>query len=362
MQPIEEQSSAMNTKKSVQLNIPPEFQAKIDAGEYSLHGSLVRDKQGRIVSHLESLDIDDDHYFSPSIFVSFQSLAITSVSTVSARLQNELTQLRASYASIDSKIDRILTNQTNSLIASITHFEEHFSSLAEKSSLTDERTAFQIGTAAAAQLAAGIQSYISDYLGSTVVFYDRGHYDGERYSAYRAAHENQRFPPTITRTNFHKFSESDAFFFTYSFINIINNINIISLCYTSKIYPRYEENLLQVKSQMVDLLSRLIKGLGGEGDIYQMCYSTNEHNKFQPIENINKILAYSDTTIHSLIQRSYGNKIRIEFDEERISSINTVTRIIDDIDNLLQRKEQFDGIDLKELPELEQLKKLTFGE
>lgn len=349
----------MNSTKNIQVKIPSEIQEKIDTGEYRLNGNQVRDKLGRIVCNLKTLDIDDEHFFSPRIFVSLESYAFISVSTVSTRLQNELAKLRASYVSINGKIDRILINQTNSLIASITNFEEHFNSLAEKSTLTDEKITFTAGTQAASQLAAILLNYINDYLGETIVKHREESYSGEKYSAYLA--RKQQYRPEITQSKFNNFEESEAYYFTYTFINIVNNINILSLCYDYKIYPRYEDNLKQVRAQMIELLSKLIWGLGKEGDIYKMCYSTDKSDRYTPIKNIDKLLQYSGTDIHQLLLRNFEKHIHFDFDLERSSSINTIVRILDDIDNLLQRKEQFSDLKLGELPELEQIKKLTFG-
>lgn len=351
----------MDSTKTIQVNIPSEIQEKIDSEEYKRKGNVVRDKQGQIVCHLDSLDVEDGHYFSPSIFVSFQSYAITSVSMVSMQLQNDLKEYRAANASINGKLNRLLSNQTKSLNSSIANFEEHFNSLLEKSSLTDEKEAFTTGTKAASDLAAHLPDYIKDYLGETVVFHDRTDYKGETYSTYLKTH-NPDFPPTITKSKFAKFANSEAHHFVYAFINIINNINILSLCYDSRTYRRYEDNLRHVRTQLVDLLSKATKGLGNEGDIYDMCYSTNEQNNFRPVQNLEKLLNYSGTDIHQVIQRRYGQKVRIDFDDERISTINNIIWIIDDIDNLLKRSEQISEVVLKDLPELAQIKKLLFIE
>jgi hypothetical protein len=350
----------MDSTKIIQVNIPSEIQENIDTGEYELNGSVVRDKLGRIVCQLNSLEVEDGNYFSPSIFVSIQSYAITSVSTVSSRLQNDLREIRASYASINGKLDRVLNNQADTLIASITNFDEHFNSLIEKSSLTDEKGTFTAGSDAASKLGPSIKRYISDYIGSTIVFHDRANYKGETYSAYLETY-TQDYPPKINKSKFSNFSNSEAYYFVYSFINIINNINMLWLCYNSKVYPRYNENLNQVRSQMIDLLSKLTDGIGQEGDIYAMCYSTNEQDTFRPIRNLEKLLKYNGADIHHVIQKKYAHKVRIDFNEERISSIDTIIRIIEDIDNLLKRKEQFSDLKLGELPELDQIKKLIFG-
>jgi hypothetical protein len=358
-QSTEQQGMTMDSTKTIQVNIPPEIQKNIDTGEYSIKGSVVRDKLGRFVSHLDSLEVDDEHYFSPSIFVSIQSYAITSVSTVSIRLQNYLKELRTANTSINGKLDRLLGNQTNNLIASITNFESHFNSLMKKSSLSDEKGTFAAGTKAASELAAHIPDYIKDYLGETIVFHRKEEYYGEKYSAYLST--NSEFVPQITKRKFSNFINSEAYYFVYSFINIINNINVLSLCYDFTAFPEYEENLQQIRTQMVDLLSKIIKGLGGEGDIFGMCYTMNQNKMSHHITNIETLTKYTNINIHDLIQRNFAHGSNFDYDIDRVNSMYAIVRIIEDIDNLLKRKEQFSDLKLDELPELEQLKKLTFG-
>lgn len=349
----------MDSTKTIQVNIPPEIQKNIDTGEYTIKGSVVRDKLGRFVSHLDSLEVDDGHYFSPSIFVSIQSYAITAVSTVSIRLQNDLKELRTENTSINGKLDRLLGNQTNNLIASITNFEAHFNSLMKKSSLSDEKGTFAAGTKAASELAAHIPDYIKDYLGETIVFHRKEEYYGEKYSAYLS--KNSEYVPQITKSKFSNFINSEAYYFVYSFINIINNINVLSLCYDFTTFPEYEENLQQIRTQMVDLLSKITKGLGGEGDIFGMCYTMNQHEMSHRITNIETLTKYTNINIHDLIQRNFAHGSNFNYDVDRVNSMYAIVRIIEDIDNLLKRKEQFSDLKLDELPELEQLKKLTFG-
>jgi len=359
-QPIEQQGMTMDSTKTIQVNIPPEIQNNIDAGEYSIKGSVVRDKLGRFVSHLDSLEVDDNHYFSPSIFVSIQSYAITSVSTVSIRLQNDLKEIRAANISINGKLDRLLGNQTNNLIACITNFEAHFNSLMKKSSLADEKGTFTAGAKAASVLAAHMPDYIKDYLGETVVFHDGVRYTGETYSTYLETH-NPKYPPRITTSRFSKFANSEAYYFVYSLINIVNNINVLSLCYDSIPFPEYEENLQQIRKQMVDLLSKVINGLGGEGDIFDMCYTMNQNQESHHISIIESLTKYANVNIHNLIQRNFAHERKFDYDIDRVNSMYSIVRIIEDIDNLLKRKEQFSDVKLDELPELSQIKKLTFG-
>jgi len=347
----------MNSTKTINVTIPTEIQHSIDAGDYKINGNLVRDKLGRIVCHLDSLEAEEEQYFSPSIFVSINNCAILSVSTVSIQLQNELREFRAAYTSVNRKLDRLLANQTNALISSITNFEEHFNSLSAGSSLTNEKETFAAGAKAASELAAHIPSYIKDYLGEIRVHHQNTNYNGEKYSDYLEG--NSRYLPNLNKSEFLNFSDSEARYFFYAFINIVNNINITSLCFDSIIYPRYEENLRQVRDLAVDLLTKVVKGLGGEGDIFEMCYTVNHQNNFHPIKNIESLLKCVGFDIHHLILRKFADK-PCHYDENRVKSMNEILRIINNIDNLLKRKEILSSLDLNGLPELSQIKKITF--
>lgn len=348
----------MNSTKKINVNIPAEIQNNIDSGHYTINGSLVRDKLGRIVCHLDSLEAKEEQYFSPSIFISINNHAITSLSIVSIQLQNELREFKAKFTSIDKKLDRLLANQANTLISSITNFEEHFNALISGSSLTNEKEAFAAGTKSASELAAHIPSYIKDYLGEIRVHHQNTSYDGEKYSDYLA--RDPRYLPHLTKSEFSNFANSEARYFLYAFINIINNINIISLCFDSKIYPRYEENLQQVRAFAVDLLVKVINGLGGEVDIFEMCYTCNHENKYHAIHNIESLVKYVDSSIHALILRKFVNGSNYYYDQNRVASMYEIIRMINDIDNLLKRKEQLYSLDLNGLPELSHIKKITF--
>lgn len=349
----------MNSTKKINVTIPAEIQHSIDAGDYTINGSLVRDKLGRIVCHLDSLEAEEEQYFSPSIFVSINNCAIISVSTVSIQLQNELREIRAARTSVNRKLDRLLANQANALISSITNFEEHFNSLLAGSSLTNEKETFAAGTKAASELAVHIPNYIKDYLGEIRVYHRNANYNGEKYSDY--LERDSKYLPNLDRSEFLNFSDSEARYFFYAFINIINNINIISLCFDFAIYPRYEENLRQVRDLAVDLLIKVIEGLKGEGDIFEMCYTVNHQNRYHRIKNIESLLKYVDFSIHDLILRKFADK-PYRYDENRVKSMYEILRIIDNIDNLLKRKEILSSLDLNGLPELSQIKKITFEE
>lgn len=349
----------MNSAKNIQVNIPSAVQERIDAGDYFLRGNQVRDKKGRIVSNLETLEIDENHYFSQNIFVSIESYAFTSISTVSSRLQEDLKDVKNRTISVENKIDRILNSKTNDLVSAISTFDEHFNSLKERSKLTTEKETFTTGVAAASLLANNIASYIEDYLGEAIVHHDPHDYRGEKYSAFLG--RDQRFPPTIVKSEFLDFKNSQAFYFIYSFINLINNLNIIFLCYDSKPFPRYKDNLSSINEQLLKLTSRLIKGLGSEGDIYEMCYATDNRGLYHPLD-IERIIKYDDTDIHTLILRNFKKMVDVHFDQNRVSSVVAVITVMEDIENLLKRYEHLSQLQLNDSPELYEIKKLVFND
>lgn len=348
----------MNSSKKINVNIPVEIQNNIDAGNYSINGSLVRDKLGRIVCHLKSLEAEEDQYFSPNIFVSIQNYAITSVSIVSNKLQNELKKIRDDNKLITKKLDRLLANQANALISSITNFEEHFNNLRSGSSLTNQRETFATGTKAASELAAHIPSYIDEYLGNIQVYHRDSTYDGEKYSDF--LERDSKYRPKITKSNFSNFADSEARYFICAFLNIINNINILSLCFDSKVYSGYEDNLQQVRTFAVDLIMKVVEGLEGDIDIFAMSYRSNSNGYYFPLKNIDSLLKCVNYDIHSLINREFSKDTKYYYDENRIKSMYEILRIINDIDNLLNRKDQLSEINLNGLTELNQIKKITF--
>ncbi|MCX7258054.1 MAG: hypothetical protein NTZ64_15415 [Polaromonas sp.] len=83
-----------STTKTIKVNIPAKIQEKIDEGNYKLNGTEVRDKLGRIVCNLKSLDSDDTHYFSPHIFLQFENCTFISSTALSSRLHENMEELK----------------------------------------------------------------------------------------------------------------------------------------------------------------------------------------------------------------------------------------------------------------------------
>lgn len=347
----------MDSKKQITVNIPEEIKKNIDSGKYTIYGSVVRDKKGIIVCHLESLETKGQQWFSPNIFVSFNNSAITSLSIISNRLRDDIRELRLKVSSIDNRLSRILEGQTNNLISAVSDFEDHFSNFLKKSSLTNEREVFSKGTKAAADLAAHIPNYINDYIGSTNVFHRDSPYGGEEYRLF--LDRKSKFLK-VERSEFLRFESSHAYNFVCAFISVINNINILSLCYDSRIYPGYEENLQQIRKCMLSLLTQIADGLGEEGDIFDMCYSLRG-NDYYPIDQIEAVVGYLNMNIHELILRKFNHDSVPKYDGNRLGSLYAIVKIIKDIDNLLMREKQFENLDLNDLDELKQIKQLTFG-
>lgn len=348
----------MSSTKTIQIHIPEKIQKEIDDGSYILRGNQVRDQKGRIICNLDSLEVDSDHYFSPQIFIQVNNSAFISNTAISIRLHNDLKEEKDKYLSLNNKLDRILENQTNVIISTISVFNEHFQKLSKNSYLTNEKETFNAGVNAAAILSANIESYIKDYINNTIIYTAHSDFKGEELFKYI---EKDGYKPRIIKSNFKNFRKHHAFYLAYSFIGIINNLNLLSLCYDSSIYEGYNENLNHIKDKLLNLLSMLIHGVGDEGDIYQMCYTTNYSNSHRSL-NINKFLMFDNkSSIDALILRSFEKKQSIHIDENRLSSIYSIIEIIEDIDNLLSRGMHLSELKLSDLSELSDLKKIVFN-
>lgn len=108
-----------STEKKLKVIIPQDVQKKIDNGEYVLRGSQVRDNFGKIVCNLESLDVEDDDYFSPSLFVIQNNHTFISQSVISKKLISDLESYKSKFVAIESKLDEVIEFQTNSLVSKV---------------------------------------------------------------------------------------------------------------------------------------------------------------------------------------------------------------------------------------------------
>lgn len=346
------------TTKDIKVLIPDTIQNKLDNKNYKISGTQVRDKKGRIVCNLESLNTTENRYFSRDIFQRFENCTFISGSAVSLELQKKLNQVRSNVQALDSKLNTILSRQTNDLISSISEFEEHFNSLMEGSSLTSETITFQSGVSAASRLASHIKSYLDDYINSTIVHHNNTSYNGEKYSKYL----EREFKPTISKRQFFRFMEHSGNYFSYSFLNILNNLNILSICHDKKLYPRYETNLKALELMLKETLNFLIKSYGEDEDIYTSSYSRRGYNNECIQIDLERILKYDNSVnIHTLLLRDYPKGVHSEYDELRLNSIYDIIDILEEIENLKLRAKQVENLNLEDLTEPEEIKNLIFN-
>jgi hypothetical protein len=348
----------MDTEKHITVKIPPELQAKLDNDGYSINGTQVRDNLGRIVCNLKSLEAPSNLYFSPQIFISFEQYCFISISAASEKLKLALEANKSKLSSLEAKIDTILERQTGTLIALTTDANEHFSSLMEKSNLTDEKIAFTSGVKAASAIAADFASYINDYLDSTEVQFGHSN-ETIPYGAYRKVKRSQW--ENIKKSKFRRFMEFDANYLAYSLLSTLNNLNLLSLTYNGRIHPRYEVSLQELERQLKSVLTKLVNGMGDEEDIFSMIYATLTKENIKKID-FQRVLKYEQTySLNDLIMRSYSTSRDIKLDQERINSIGDILDLLDDIENLQHRVSSLTSIQLASSPDVAALKSMLFG-
>ena len=347
-----------NTTKNIEVLIPESIQHKIGDGDYKIMGTQVRDRKGRIVCNLDSLDSGEGKYFSAHIFQRFEGCTFISCSIVSSQLQKELRESQSKINELDLNIDKVLARQTNDLIGVISEFDEHFNSLMEGSRLTSEKETFQSGVKAASLLASHIGGYLDDFKDNTIVFHSDTSYEGETYSKYI---NRGKYMPSVFRRESSRFTSHPANFFVYSFLKILNNINILSISYDEKAFARYEENLDALEDKLKKILNFLIRGIGEEGDIYDICYSTRGYNgEYNPMD-VERVIRYDeDIDIHKLVLRSFPKNIDLKFDENRISSIYDIINLLEEIESLKLRSEQIRNLKLPDLSEIADVKRVIF--
>ncbi|MGE1152110.1 hypothetical protein [Pseudomonas kitaguniensis] len=350
----------MDSEKHITVKIPPQIQQKIDSGDYKLRGSELRDKRGRIVGNLESLETPLNNYFSPQIFVSFEQYSFVSVTAVSFELRSYVETKMQVLSALDSKLDTLIERQTCSLFADVGTFTENFRSLGERSVLVDEKTTFASGVKAASGLAANLVSYFKEYVNSTEVWYG-SEYESISYEGYLRKRDSRLNLP-VKKTKFKLFSNSHAYAMSYAFLEILNGLNLLSIVFNGRVNPRYEENLDALEAALRDVLEKLIQGLGNDPDIYSMMYSLDSSDRYYEVD-VFRIQGVQDTdVVQKLISRSFGKISRDERDFDRLSSIYEVVGILEEIRNLRARATSLNSIQLPGSPEVAALQVALFGE
>lgn len=348
----------MDAERKITVKIPAAIQQKIESGDYKLRGSELRDRRGRIVGNLKSLETPPENFFSPQIFVSFQQYSFVSITAVSIELRNYIDEKMQALSALDSKLDKVLERQTSELFADVSAFSENFQSLSERSVLVDEKITFASGVKAASRLASNLNSYFKEYLNLTEVWYG-SEYDSVTYESC-LRDRNPRLNLPVTKSKFKRFSKSHAHAFSYAFLEVLNGLNVLSIIFNGKIHARYEENLETLERALRDILNKLINGLEQEGDIYSMMYSVDEANQYYKVDVIRIQAIQGSDTVQELICRSYGKISRKDRDLDRLDSIYDIVELLEEIGNLKARSTSLEFIDLLDSPEVTALKEALF--
>ncbi|WP_350612599.1 hypothetical protein [Pseudomonas sp. HY7a-MNA-CIBAN-0227] len=348
----------MDAERKITVKIPAAIQQKIESGDYKLRGSELRDRRGRIVGNLKSLETPPENFFSPQIFVSFQQYSFVSMTAVSIELRSYIDERMQALSALDSKLDKVLERQTSGLFADVSAFSENFQSLSERSLLVDEKITFASGVKAASSLASNLNSYFKEYLNLTEVWYGSGYESVTYESCLRE--RNPRLSLPVTKSKFKRFSKSHAHAISYAFLEVLNGLNVLSIIFNGKIHARYEENLEILERALRDILNKLIDGLEQEGDIYSMMYSVDEASKYYKVDVIRIQSIQGSDTVQELIRRSYGKISRDDRDVDRLDSIYDVVGLLEEIGNLKARSTSLEFIDLLDSPEVTALKEALF--
>lgn len=348
----------MDADRNITVKIPAAIQQKIESGDYKLRGSELRDRRGRIVGNLKSLETPKKNFFSPQIFVSFQQYSFVSMTAVSIELRSYVDEKMQALSALDSKLDKILERQTSGLFADVSAFSENFQSLGERSVLVDEKITFASGVKAASGLASNLSSYFKEYLNSTEVWYGGGYESVTYESCLRDRNPKLSLP--ITGSKFKRFSKSHAHAISYAFLEVLNGLNVLSIVFNEKVHPRYEENLGILERALRDILSKLIDGLEREGDIYHMMYSLDEADQYYEVDVLRIQSIQGSDTVQKLIRRSYGKISRKDRDLDRLDSIYDVVGLLEEIGNLRARSTSLEFIELLDSPEVTALKEALF--
>lgn len=356
----------MTELKKISVIIPSHVQEKIQNGEWELDGSIVKKSKGKqIMAHLESLTVHGDQSYTPSYFSIYQDNVFLSMKCIAEEIRKYFYDNNKKFTSIDMKLDEIISNSRRDLIGELNYFFSSFEHL-QKDNDEDAFHLIRDGAKTAAKLAQYLEPFLNQYV-DEIVIYHNSSIHGEVYRNFRQNKNNRSI--TVSSLKYPNFASSQLKFFLYSFMELINEINILELCYKKRNNPDYKNNLSEMRRLMVNFLRTLVYGIRLDArtnnslNYLDMCFKKNRDGKAFGNSQVERLVRYlDDLNVESLAMHNFGqsDEWEIKQDENLRIAISDVLDIIEDIDNLIQRAEPQEMIDEEYIDALGILKDITF--
>jgi hypothetical protein len=351
-----------------EASMTPEAKEKIDKGEWRLNGVTIQDMtSGKMVGSLKTVKKEPHADYTPALFVALQNEICISQQLISAQIRDEFRSLKSSLAQglrqIEDKIDFQTDITMGQIIGEINHFFSQFDNLKSGDTHRAEMI-LRDGGQLAARLAGMTDVLIRNYLGDVRLNVSSNTMTYLEYLALPSDNWIQMWGE-VTQLIYPDLLKSRAKQFIPALTEIMNRLNIISICFYNELYMDYQDTLQALRSQLKNLLDQLVNGLpvrNGKFDDYaQRVFGKDREGKWIHENEADRLSQhYPEFSRNNLGARVFRQITHTQEDWVLVCSVREVLNMIDSIDNLLLRGEDLESGSILDTGSIAKLCERTF--
>lgn len=337
----------------LEASLPPGAKQKLDDGLWRVIGAVVQDAStGRMVANLKTVEKKANTDYTPALFVAIQDEIFVSQQLISAHISEEISKLTSVVSQglrqIEQKVDTQTDIMLGMLNGQISYFFLEFEHL-EYRDMDTANAILRSGGETAAKLARITDVFINEYFDAAEMTIGQGLRSQPltmNYKAYQAdsASHQRWYVKSITYPDLR---QSRIHQFIPALIEMMNRLNIISVCFRQKLFMGYADTLNTLRCMLMTVLKRLVFGLdvhsSGHDDYAQRVFGKDKNGKWIEPNDADRLAQYyQEFSRNELGARVFQQVTRTQDDWTLVYSVREVLNMIDSIDNLLQRGEELE--------------------
>lgn len=353
---------------ALEASLPTGAKQKIEKGDWRLIGVTVQDTtSGRMVANLKTVEKKSNTGYTPALFVALQNEIFISQQLMSTRIRDEFRNLKASLeeglGEIENKVDFLTEITLGQLVGEINHFFIQCDYL-KSEDIKRAETILHTGGVLAARLAGMTDGLIRDYLGNVGLSMSGRRISNKQYQAL-PPDSNERKWGCVEGLTYPDLLNTQVKRFIPALIEILNRLNIISVCFNQELYMGYQDNLTVLRSHLKKLLDQLVEGVPvnrGEFDDYaQRVFGKDEQGRWIHDNEADRLAEHYDSFSRNILGARVFHRVSLtQSDWNQVNSVREVLNMIDSIDNLLLRAEDLENGSLLDRESVTLLRESTF--
>lgn len=358
----------------LEASLPPGVKEKLADGSWRVIGAVVQDvAKGRIVANLKTVVKEEGTDYTPALFVPIQNEVFVSEQLISSQIREGFRRLEDSVSQAVRQLEDKIDFQTNinmgQLVGEINHFFLSYETLKSGDANRAERV-LDTGGLLASRLAGMTDVLIDAYFDTAEITYSSGQNTlTKSYKDYQASscsiygHSHQYF--YVKNITYPDLRQSWIQQFIPALIEMMNRLNIISVCFRQELYMGYEETLKTLRSKLMFVLKRLVFGFDVENreydDYAQRVFGKDENGQSIPDNYADRLaLHFDEYSRNNLGSRNFHQIRRTQADWVLVSNVSAVLNMIANVDNLLLRGEHLGWGAINDSESIERLREEMF--